>query len=245
MRYGFFNSVDGDRKYNANDVNNIIKCIYQDGLVKIGNYTVEVYAYGGNKLAVTTGFVICNSHIIYNDYLSLFTVTANTTSSSRTDYIYAYCNESNRTCGLGYNAGSMPTSTSTTTYVTVATIVMPAGATTPDDSNITRGAVASVNADIRTNQLQYLKETSFNYFEVENSTTLVTSFSAYNAANRIIDGTCISNVYVNGIKQLTRCFDVSVSGSTIYLRLLGDSFVYCKNNSNFGQNVIYEQLYNN
>lgn len=66
VRYGYFNSVDGDRKYNAEDMTMYFKGLVSDGVYQtIGNMFV---VHAGSDLAVTvgTGRALVNMHWIEN-----------------------------------------------------------------------------------------------------------------------------------------------------------------------------------
>lgn len=66
VRYGYFNSVDGDRKYNAEDMTMYFKGLVSDGVYQtIGNMFV-VHAGSGLAVTVGTGRALVNMHWIEN-----------------------------------------------------------------------------------------------------------------------------------------------------------------------------------
>lgn len=72
---GFFDSLNGDRKYNAEQLSAIFDGIINDGIfASIGDNFV-VKAVGGNNITVGTGRAWFNSTWIYNDALLPLTLT--------------------------------------------------------------------------------------------------------------------------------------------------------------------------
>lgn len=83
IRYGFFNSIDNDRVYNADDISTYLGMLYTDGIIEgltVSGTIGTVYVASGKAL-------IENKYII-NDSQLEFTITANSTANERTDYIY-------------------------------------------------------------------------------------------------------------------------------------------------------------
>ena len=66
IRYGYFNSVDGDRKYNAEDMTMYFKGLVSDGVYQtVGNMLV-INAGSGLTVSMGTGRALVNMHWIEN-----------------------------------------------------------------------------------------------------------------------------------------------------------------------------------
>jgi len=63
---GFFNSINGDKKYNADDINEYYKGILDDGVVKHYDADLEVEAGSGMTVNVMGGKAICLGKYIRN-----------------------------------------------------------------------------------------------------------------------------------------------------------------------------------
>ena len=59
LKCGFFNSIDGDRVYGAEDLNNFFEGIISDGIFRNYKRELKVTAPGGMTVRVLTGKAIC------------------------------------------------------------------------------------------------------------------------------------------------------------------------------------------
>ena len=65
IKCGFFNSVNGDRIYGANDLNNFFEGIVSDGVFRKFKREMEVTAPGGMAVRVLPGKAICMEKYIH------------------------------------------------------------------------------------------------------------------------------------------------------------------------------------
>ena len=70
MRSGFFNSIDGDRKYDADDISNYFLKLISNGVFANPANSMQIQAAGGMKVKVTPGwaFINCKWLRLDNDY---------------------------------------------------------------------------------------------------------------------------------------------------------------------------------
>ena len=60
MKCGFFNSVNGDRKYDADDISNYFLKLISNGVFATPSNSMQVQAAGGMKIKVTPGWAFVN-----------------------------------------------------------------------------------------------------------------------------------------------------------------------------------------
>lgn len=70
MRSGFFNSIDGDRKYDADDISNYFLKLISNGVFATPANAMQIQATSGMKVKVTPGwaFINCKWLRLDNDY---------------------------------------------------------------------------------------------------------------------------------------------------------------------------------
>ena len=70
MRSGFFNSIDGDRKYDADDISNYFLKMISNGVFATPANSMQIQATTGMKVKVTPGwaFINCKWLRLDNDY---------------------------------------------------------------------------------------------------------------------------------------------------------------------------------
>lgn len=142
FKYGFFNSIDGDRKYNADDVSNFFGGIITNGIFKNYENELEVVAIGGMSIAIKSGKALINYKYFYNT--SNYTATIDAHSNfTRTDYVIVYSDLTERQCGIkivkdvesGTNSDLIETDTYK--FIRLASINVSTSATTIYDTDIT------------------------------------------------------------------------------------------------------------
>ena len=60
MKCGFFNSVNGDRKYDADDISNYFLKLISNGVFATPASSLQIQAAGGMKIKVTPGWAFVN-----------------------------------------------------------------------------------------------------------------------------------------------------------------------------------------
>lgn len=64
---GFFNSVEGDRKYNAEQLSNFFGCVISSGVLPNPSTNLQVKAKTGMTVSVEPGRGFIDTHWVYND----------------------------------------------------------------------------------------------------------------------------------------------------------------------------------
>lgn len=143
IKVGFFNSVNGDRTYNADDMV-IYQSVNGDGIVANYQQSMQVSAVSGggsNRVVLGSG-----KAYIFQRYVAVteaqYYNLSNAQSSDTYDYIYIYINLTERTGGISHltSTNSNYTSFSNTTtlkQIPIAKIYRPANQNYIYSSNIT------------------------------------------------------------------------------------------------------------
>lgn len=87
MKSGFYNSKDGDRKYNAADLNQPYKRIISNGVVPVPGNSLQVTAVDGMAIQVEAGFGIFGDGWAENDAPVTLTLNAAHSTLNRKDLI--------------------------------------------------------------------------------------------------------------------------------------------------------------
>lgn len=143
IKYGFFNSVNGDRVYNAEDVGRYLYGIVSDGVYQDDTGRLQVLASSGMAVAVQTGRAMLSYHYMENDSAYSLTLDIGTTLP-RVDLIVMRLDLSNRNITIQVKKGTpaasptMPNlSRESTVYeLALAAITVPANATAVTQANI-------------------------------------------------------------------------------------------------------------
>ena len=87
MKSGFHNSINGDRKYNAEDMNRPYKDIVSNGVFPNPSNHLQVFASSGMTVSVSTGGGLFGNGWAYNDAPVLLTLDQAEATLSRIDAI--------------------------------------------------------------------------------------------------------------------------------------------------------------
>jgi len=74
ISYGFFDSVNGDRRYSAEDFTNFLGNLVSDGVIANSSASLQVQKYEGRTVKITAGWAYIQGHYVHNDtdlYLTL------------------------------------------------------------------------------------------------------------------------------------------------------------------------------
>lgn len=145
ITYGFFNSVDGDRKYNAEQMSEYFDGLVSDGVFQSVGRKFLVTAGAGLTVNIDTGRALIECHWIKNDNVLTISLDASDVQNDRKDLIVIKLDYSERTMGIEYIKGAESVrNTETVKYLTLAKITVPAGANTITQANIKdyRGSAA-------------------------------------------------------------------------------------------------------
>lgn len=137
ITYGFFNSVDGDRKYNAEQMSTYFDGLVSDGIFQSVGKKFSVTAGAGLTVNVDTGRALIECHWLKNDNVLTISLDSADVQNDRKDLIVIKLDYSARTMGIEYiNGAESVKNTETVKYLTLAKITVPAGATTITQANI-------------------------------------------------------------------------------------------------------------
>lgn len=243
LRYGFFNSIDGDRLYNADDLNNYFNMFFSDGIVNgLVCYTYDLGS--SNKVALGLGSCLVNGKFLISDEQIVFNIPQNPTNSSRSDYIYAYCDLSSRECGIDYSEGAFPQNSSTKICTVLYQIDVGANTSYVSNDDIITYETSVIQAKTNTElNIIYYNDNLSNTVKVSNSIltlTIANSIMASNFINSIGD----FNIYINGQRQEESLYTLTATDSTtLTLSLNATSYVYAKENNNFTQQITVEHSF--
>lgn len=105
IKYGFFNSVNGDRKYTAADIGDFLQGLIASGVYHDSSTSLQVLAAGGMTVEVQPGRAMLNFKKLENDAPHGLTLTAGGTMD-RIDAIVAYMDLNERVCGIIVKEGT-------------------------------------------------------------------------------------------------------------------------------------------
>lgn len=143
IKVGFFNSVNGDRTYNADDMV-IYQSVNGDGIVANYQQSMQVSAVSGgssNRVVLGSGKAYIFQRYVAVTEAQYFNLDS-AQSSDRYDYIYIYINLTERTGGISSLRSSSSnytsfTNTSTLKQIPIAKVYRPANQNYIYSSNIT------------------------------------------------------------------------------------------------------------
>lgn len=145
ITYGFFNSVDGDRVYNAADFNSCIDAIASNGIFKRNGGGLQVNVNTGMSVQVLDGYARFKGYWIRNDAIMNLSIAAADTINPRIDAVVVRVDTSARTVTITVKTGTAagtpvaPTMTRSATVneYCIAKIAVAANATSITQANIT------------------------------------------------------------------------------------------------------------
>lgn len=144
ITYGFFNSINHDRVYDAAQITEYFDGLVSDGVYESVGGAMQVQAATGMNVNVQTGRAIIDCRWIKNDAVATLPITAAHVTLARYTAVMIRLDYSARTIALvtvdGTPASSpvkpTPTATATVKDLVLAYLYIPAGATTIPQANI-------------------------------------------------------------------------------------------------------------
>ena len=103
---GYFNSVNGDRKYNADQMSEYFEGIINEGVCQHIDGGLAVTAGTGLSVSVAAGKAFIGQKWIRNDAALTLTIGAASTSYARIDAVVVRRNNSTRTCEIAVKSGT-------------------------------------------------------------------------------------------------------------------------------------------
>lgn len=150
VKYGFFDSIGGDRKYSADDIGNYFVKLISDGVFATPATALQVQANSGMTVQVTSGWGFIKCHWLNNNAPLLLTLDAADPILSRTDRIVMRLDTAGRLCELAVKKGtSGSTSAPTLTRVEggIWELSLAQIAVAPGVTVITQAAITDERAD--------------------------------------------------------------------------------------------------
>lgn len=145
LHYGFFNSINGDRMYDADDISSFFYKLISNGVFVNPATSLKVSASSGMTVSIAAGYGMINAKYINNDSPAYLTLDSADPTNPRKDRIVLGLNYANRNITLYVKKGTAaatPTAPSLTRTagvlweLSLATITVSAGATAITDANI-------------------------------------------------------------------------------------------------------------
>ena len=226
QKYGFFNSVDGDRKYDADDIGNYFLKLISDGVFATPATAMQVTAAGGMVVSVAAGWGFIKCKYINNTAAAQFTLAAADVVLNRIDRVVIRLDKDNRTMSLAIKKGtaaSTPTAPALTRQssgiweLSLAQIYVGAGVTSITQANITDerantslcGYVTGLIDQIDTTDLfaQYNNAFWTWFNNVQESVTSTTIITRYSNIYTTPSNDSVSTIGI-GISQYNNALDV-------------------------------------
>lgn len=135
---GFFNSVDGDRKYNAEQMSSYFDGLVSDGVFENVGQALRVTANTGMTISVGTGRALIDCHWLKNDAVLNITLDPASIQNTRYDYIVVKLDTSVavRSMTIEVISDSIPSATAEVQYLILARVVVRANTTSITQSSI-------------------------------------------------------------------------------------------------------------
>lgn len=226
QKYGFFNSVDGDRKYDADDIGNYFLKLISDGVFATPATAMQVTAAGGMVVSIAAGWGFIKCKYINNTAAAQFTLAAADVVLNRIDRVVIRLDKDNRTMSLAIKQGtaaSTPTAPALTRQssgiweLSLAQIYVGAGVTSISQANITDerantslcGYVTGLINQIDTTDLfaQYNNAFWTWFSNVQESVTSTTIITRYSNTYTTPSNDSVSTIAI-GIQQYNNALDV-------------------------------------
>lgn len=145
LKYGFFNSENGDRKYNADDISNFFYKLISDGVLATPSTNLQVQAGTGLQVSVSPGYGMINAKYINVTTPQAVQLTAADIALDRIDRIVMKLDRTSRQITIYAKTGTpgatpaIPSITRTDDVweLSLARIYVAAGATSITQAEIT------------------------------------------------------------------------------------------------------------
>ena len=201
IKTGFFNSINGDRGYNADDICNFFQGLVEDGVFKNYLEGLEVLVDNINNTAtLKSGKCIVGGKYILNTTDVTFDIPPNLDSNStRTDCIIAYADLNNRIADFKYivdrensNNSSFITNTNTYKFIELSDVLAHGSWVGPGTDLRTFIHFTNVTPDISVRTIE-LTVADLNYSSTGDTLYANLSLEQYNPENNEI-----VTAFVNG-----------------------------------------------
>lgn len=145
VKYGFFNSVNGDRLYNADDISNFFYKLISDGVLATPSSNMQVLAGSGMTVSVSPGYGMVNAKFINLTASESVTLDAADIALPRIDRVVLRLDKENRQIVIAAKKGTPAATPSAPTLtrsddvweLSLAKIAVASGATSITQAEIT------------------------------------------------------------------------------------------------------------
>lgn len=145
LKYGFFNSVNGDRRYNADDISNFFYKLISDGVLATPSTNLQVQSENGLKVSVSPGYGMINAKYINLTTPQVVQLTAADIALDRIDRIVMKLDRTSRQITIEAKTGTPSASpaapsltrTDSVWELSLARVRVASGATSITQANIT------------------------------------------------------------------------------------------------------------
>lgn len=234
---GFFNSMSGDRKYNASQMSEYFEGMISNGVFAKVGYALQVRAGNGMKVTVQSGRAFINSKWMKNDAVYEITLNPAHVTLARYTAIVIRLDESNRTIEITAVDGepaSSPIKPAVTRSATIkelclAYVYVAAGTTSISQSNITDtradtnvcGWVTGIVKQVDTSELFLQWQTAYEEFYEEMETWKATQKVLFDEWLTTLTGQLQVNTY---IQKYHKVVDIGASNGVFKLDMGGYTY---------------------
>ena len=229
VTYGFFNSVDGDRTYNADQMSEYFEGLISDGVYESVGGALQVLAGSGMQVIVQTGRAVIGCKWIDVSAAETLQITAASAALNRWTAVVVRLNLSTRLMELGTVDGTPATTplqpamtnTSTIKEICLAMVYVAAGSTAITQANITDmrasslcGWITGLVEQVDTSQLFLQWQNAYQAYYEEMTEQFNTWFAALTQQLNV-------NTYIEAFKKHT-----TLSGSSAAVPLDMTGYTY-------------------
>ena len=230
VTYGFFNSVDGDRTYNADQMSEYFEGLISDGVYESVGGALQVLAGSGMQVIVQTGRAVIGCKWIDVSAAETLQITAASAALNRWTAVVVRLNLSTRLMELGTVDGTPATTplqpamtnTSTVKEICLAMVYVAAGSTAITQANITDmrasslcGWITGLVEQVDTSQLFLQWQNAYQAYYDEMTEQFNTWFAALTQQLNV-------NTYIEPYKKHTELS--GSAGETVSLDMTGYTY---------------------
>ena len=151
LKYGFFNSVNGDRTYDADDISNFFFNLISDGVFVNPSTSLQVTAYSGMTVAIAPGYGMIKAKYITNDSPFYLTLDSADPTNPRLDRIVLGLNYADRSIAAYVKKGTAASSPTAPVLTRTAGVLWEISLATisvsAEASNLTQADITDDRAD--------------------------------------------------------------------------------------------------
>lgn len=218
IRSLFFNSINGDRRYRAEDFASYFAKILTNGVFPNPSSNLQVLEKEGMKITVKAGGCNINGYFGINYTDEVLTCGVANPMAQRTDIVVARWSLTNREITLAIKSNTTALTRTTDTYeICLAEITIPAGAASITQANIKDTRQDASKCGLINSLMQADTTTLFNQFS-----------SQFNNWFNDIKGKLNADVAGSLQTQIDRKFEIYLSETLPAIAQRKSNVIYCK-----------------